>query len=119
MNGSNKFATADHFDVNRRTVMGTLLGTAALALPWREALAAREVVVANFGGDALAAYDKAWGEPFRAKHPGVKLVFDGSGPSSGKIKAMVESGSVKWDVCDRNLIAAQDLGYKGLLEPVD
>ena len=119
MNGSNKFATADHFDVNRRTVMGTLLGTAALALPWREALAAREVVVANFGGDALAAYDKAWGEPFRAKHTGVKLVFDGSGPSSGKIKAMVESGSVKWDVCDRNLIAAQDLGYKGLLEPVD
>jgi len=121
MDNTAKFATADHFDIGRRSLLwSTLLGAAALALPGARAFAAtREIVFANFGGDALAAYDKAWGEPFRAKYPGIKLVFDGSGPSSGKIKAMVESGSVKWDVCDRNLIGAQDLGYQGLLEPID
>lgn len=121
MENSTKFAMSDHFDSDRRSLLlTTLLGGAALVLPRDRALAAvREIVVANFGGDALTAYDKTLGEPFRAKHPGIKLIFDGSGPSSGKIKAMVESKSVKWDVCDRNLIGAQDLGYQGLLEPID
>ena len=120
MTHDSKFLTADHFPMDRRSLLMLGIGAAAFGLPSDRALAAaREIVVANFGGDALTAYDKAWGEPFRAKYPDITLAFDGSGPSSGKIKAMVESGSVKWDVCDRNLIAAQDLGYKGLLEPID
>jgi putative spermidine/putrescine transport system substrate-binding protein len=79
----------------------------------------KELVLVNFGGDAIKAFTAAWVEPFMAKNPGVKMVVDGSGPTSGKIKAMVESGSVTWDVVDRNLVAAVELGGQGLLDEID
>ncbi|MGY3585642.1 extracellular solute-binding protein [Bradyrhizobium sp. USDA 4350] len=42
-----------------------------------------------------------------------------TGPTPGKIKAMVESSNVAWDVADRNLLSALELGRQGLLEKVD
>ncbi len=78
-----------------------------------------EIVVVNWGGDAVTAHEKAWVSRFNQKFPDTKVIIDGSGPSSGKIKAMVESGKVTWDLCDRNNIAAIDLGRQGLLEEVD
>ncbi len=77
-----------------------------------------EIVVVNWGGDAVTAHKNAWASRYEAQNPGMKAIVDGSGPSSGKIKAMVESGSVTWDLCDRNNIAAVDLGRQGLLEEV-
>ena len=44
----------------------------------------------------------------RAPDQSAKALINGSGPSSGKIKAMVESGAVTWDVCDRTVPASQD-----------
>ena len=78
----------------------------------------KEMVVVNFGGDAVTAMTKAWAEPFN-KTSNIKAVIDGSGPTSAKIKAMVESGKVTWDCVDRNLISALELGRQGLLEKVD
>src|SRR4051794_29165539 len=78
----------------------------------------KEIVVVNFGGDAVGAMTKAWADPFN-KSSNVKAVIDGSGPTSTKMKAMVESGKVTWDVVDRNLIAALELGRQGLLEKID
>lgn len=78
-----------------------------------------ELVIVNWGGDAVEAHEKAWAARFEQANPGSKAIIDGSGPSSGKIKAMVESGKVTWDLCDRNNIAAIDLGQQGLLEEVD
>ncbi len=78
-----------------------------------------EIVVVNWGGDAVTAHKKAWVSRYNQKYPDTKVIIDGSGPSSGKIKAMVESGKVTWDLCDRNNIAAIDLGRQGLLEEVD
>jgi putative spermidine/putrescine transport system substrate-binding protein len=79
---------------------------------------AKEIVVVNFGGDAVPAMTRAWADPFN-KTSAVKAVVDGSGPSSAKMKAMVESGKVTWDVVDRNLIAGLELGRQNLLEKID
>ncbi len=106
---------------NRRAFLSALaiLGIAPEAFRLSPAYAqAKEIVVVNFGGDAVPAMTKAWAEPFN-KTSAVKAVVDGSGPSSAKMKAMVESGKVTWDVVDRNLIAGLELGRQGLLEKVD
>ncbi|MBM3570955.1 MAG: ABC transporter substrate-binding protein [Alphaproteobacteria bacterium] len=79
---------------------------------------AKEFVLANWGGDAVKAMDEAFGQSF-AKDKGVKFVIDSSGPSLGKIKAMVESRNVTWDVCDSGAGTSFDLGRQGLLEPID
>lgn len=78
-----------------------------------------EIVVVNWGGDAIEATKKAWVSRFNKKTPDTSVVINGSGPSSGKIKAMVESGKVTWDLCDRNNVGGIDLGRQGLLEEVD
>lgn len=79
----------------------------------------RELVLVNFGGDAIAAMNKAFVERFVRDNPDIKVAIDGAGPSSGKIKAMVESGRTTWDVCDRNLPASIELGMQNLLEKID
>jgi putative spermidine/putrescine transport system substrate-binding protein len=107
--------------VHRRRFLGALamLGVAPAGLRLTRAHAASdELVVVNWGGDALETYEKAWVGPFNAGSNG-KAILDGSGPSSGRIKAMVESGAVVWDVCDRNLPASIELGREDLLEKVD
>lgn len=81
--------------------------------------AAGELVIVNWGGDAVPAYDEIWAKPFNAANAGVKAMINGAGPTSGKIKAMVESGAVTWDVCDRTVPASVELGRQGLLEKVD
>jgi putative spermidine/putrescine transport system substrate-binding protein len=80
---------------------------------------AKEIVLANAGGDAAPAMQKVFAEPFMKAHPGTKVVVDGTYPSSAKIKAMVEAKYVTWDVCDRNLPASLELGQQGLLEEID
>ncbi|MBL8707064.1 MAG: ABC transporter substrate-binding protein [Rhodospirillales bacterium] len=80
---------------------------------------AKEVFIVNWGGDAVAAMTKAWAEPYMKTAGAAKAIVDGGGPSSAKIKAMVESGKVTWDVVDRNLIAALELGRQNLLEKID
>ncbi len=107
--------------VNRRAFLSTLavLGVSPALFRLTPAQAQpRELVVVNFGGDAVTAMTKAWADPYN-KTATLKAVIDGSGPSSAKMKAMVESGKVTWDVVDRNLIAALELGRQNLLEKID
>ncbi|WP_272007516.1 extracellular solute-binding protein [Roseovarius sp. ZX-A-9] len=108
--------------VHRRRFLSALgaLGVMPLALKFTPAHAASdELVVVNWGGDAQPAFQTIWADPFVASRDGLPTVVEGSGPSSGKIKAMVESQAVVWDVCDRNLPASIDLGQQDLLEKVD
>ena len=107
--------------VHRRRFLGALgvLGVTPLALRLTPAHAqSSELVIVNWGGDAVPAFESIWAAPF-ASASGMNAVVDGSGPTSGKIKAMVESNAVSWDVCDRNLPASIELGQAGLLEDVD
>jgi putative spermidine/putrescine transport system substrate-binding protein len=107
--------------VNRRSFLSTLavLGVSPALFRLTPANAqARELVVVNYGGDAVSAMTKAWADPYN-KTATLKAIVDGSGPNSAKMKAMVESGKVTWDVVDRNLIAAIELGRQNLLEKID
>jgi len=108
--------------VPRRQFLQTVaaLGISPLLFKMTPAYANQnELVIVNWGGDAVTAHKEAWAKRYEEKHQGMKAIIDGSGPSSGKIKAMVESGKVTWDLCDRNNVAAVDLGNQGLLEEVD
>ncbi|QQP92816.1 ABC transporter substrate-binding protein (plasmid) [Skermanella sp. TT6] len=97
------------------------VGAGLGALPFGSSPAAAkaaELVLCNFGGDAVAGMGEAWGKPFTAD-TGIPVRVDGGSPLAGKIKAMVESGSVSWDICDGDGFLCNQLGKQGLLEEVD
>ena len=109
--------------IDRRAVLklAAALGvTATLPLGTREAGAqAKEIVFVNWGGIANEAFGRFYGKPFEDKSPGVKVVMDSSGPSAGKIRTMVESKHVTWDICDSSAGSSILLGGQGLLEAID
>lgn len=104
----------------RQFALTALLGsTALLALRGSPALAQpKQLVLANWGGDATTAYATAYGEPFQ-KESGIALVQDGAGPTEGAIAAQVQSGKPAWDLVDVDAFSAQSLGKKGMLVPID
>jgi putative spermidine/putrescine transport system substrate-binding protein len=100
-------------------IAAMLIGGAPLALKAKGAwAAANELVFVNWGGDAMTAYDEAYGKAFLAE-AGVTVKQDGSGPTEGAIQAQVESGKPSWDIVDADPFSAQALGKKGLMEPID
>ena len=78
----------------------------------------KEIVVAHWGGDTGKAIDTSFIAPF-AKDSGLKAVNDGSGTAEGKIKAMVDSKNVIWDVIDTGVGTILALGKNGYLEKID
>ncbi len=105
----------DLAQIKRRTLLG-----AAASLPFaRMARAATpEVVLCNWGGDAIPAFTAAFVGPYAQKTGGT-LVLDGSGPTNGKVRAMVEAHSVSWDLCDSGVTGIAELAPRGLLTPID
>jgi putative spermidine/putrescine transport system substrate-binding protein len=107
--------------LSRRRFLQVLGALGAVgALPhWSEARAeVKEIVFCMWGGDAEDVYQRAWVEPYE-KATGISVVLDGSGPTRGKIRAMVESGHVTWDVCDSGLATQSSLGPEDMLVPID
>ena len=109
--------------LSRRDLLKGLaaLGLAATLAPafarLASAQARKEVVLANFGGDAVKAFTEAFVVPY--EKTGGKMVIDGSGPSNGKIKTMVEARNVTWDVADSGVAGTGELGPLGMLEEID
>ncbi|MBY8976736.1 ABC transporter substrate-binding protein [Rhodobacteraceae bacterium NNCM2] len=106
--------------LSRRQFAQMLIATGAVVAGGRQPVsaAAAEIVFCMWGGDAEKVYAEAWGAPFEAQS-GIPVYLDGSGPTRGKIRAMVEAGNVTWDVCDSGLGTQTSLGKEGMLEPVD
>jgi putative spermidine/putrescine transport system substrate-binding protein len=106
--------------MDRRTFLrgAGVVGVAAMLPVARARAASGEFVVANWGGKAKEAFEKAWSQPLK-QITGLTLVVDGSGPTLGKIRTMVESKSVIWDVCDTSVGGVMELGKAGLLEEID
>jgi putative spermidine/putrescine transport system substrate-binding protein len=77
----------------------------------------REIVFANWGGQAVQVFSGAYRQSLTDQ--GIKLSIDGSGPSAGKIRNMVEARHVVWDICDSGIGTTMELGNMGLLEPID
>ncbi|MBS0521886.1 MAG: ABC transporter substrate-binding protein [Proteobacteria bacterium] len=116
---------AEIMGLRRRTVLkgGAALGVGTLAVGAAgfgggAQAAPKEVVVANWGGDAVKAMTEAFVVPYE-KATGGKMVIDGSGPSNGKIKTMVLAKNVTWDLVDSGLAGTGELGPAGLLEEID
>ncbi|MCF4166309.1 extracellular solute-binding protein [Zavarzinia compransoris] len=107
--------------VNRRDFLSlcAILGASAAgaSLGGRKALAADEITISNFGGDAIKAYTDAWTAPFTAD-TGVNVAIDGAGPLPGNIKKMVDEKNVIWDVSDGDAFYGLQLG-PDYLEPID
>ena len=79
--------------------------------------AAKDMVFTSWGGTTQDAQKKAWVEPFE-KASGITVKLDGP-TDYGKLKAMVESGNVDWDVVDVEGDFAVAAAKAGLLEPLD
>ena len=121
---SNNFPQQNSSDFTRRRFIKTTLtgiaavGTGIIGFPALAVNKPKEIVHANWGGDALKCHDKFYGKPFTKKY-GIKVLIDGSGPLEGKIKAMAEKKNVIWDCVDADWWNSLRLGQQGLLEPID
>ncbi|MGU7775950.1 ABC transporter substrate-binding protein [Burkholderia sp. MR1-5-21] len=79
--------------------------------------AADPVVFTSWGGTTQSAQQKNWAQGFTAS-TGANVVMDGP-TDYGKLKAMVESGNVSWDVVDVEGDFAYAAQKAGLVEPID
>jgi putative spermidine/putrescine transport system substrate-binding protein len=94
------------------------VGTAALGVPAiARAQRGKSIVVVSFGGTYQEAQRKSYYQPFEAA-TGIKVVED-TIPTAAKIKAMVDSRNVTWDVCEVASTNALTLHKDGLLEDID
>lgn len=77
-----------------------------------------EVVVVTWGGVGTEMQRKAWFEPFE-KLCGIKVI-EAIGPDPTKLKAMVDTGTVEWDVLQSGRGSMLELLKQGdYLEPID
>ena len=74
------------------------LGTGAVGMPRLAGAQGKSIVVVSFGGTYQDAQRKCYYAPFAAAS-GVKVLED-TIPTTAKIKAMVDSKNVQWDVVE-------------------
>lgn len=93
-------------------------GAATSGLGFGNAFAATErITLANFGGDAIKAYNDAWTRQF-TQETGIGVELDGSGPLVGSVKKMIDENNVHWDIVDGDGMYGPILGSR-YLEPID
>jgi putative spermidine/putrescine transport system substrate-binding protein len=92
--------------------------TAALLAPVRPALAGDQLTITSWGGAYQASQRKAYFEPY-AKQAGVKITEEEYNGEIAKIRAMVESKSVSWDVVDVDSQTAIQSCAEGIVETID
>ena len=94
-----------------------VLSVGLLSLACQVTQAAASSRFARWGGTTQDAQKQSWADPY-SKNSGIKVVQDGP-TDYGKLKAMVESGNVQWDVVDVEADFALRAASEGLLEPLD
>jgi putative spermidine/putrescine transport system substrate-binding protein len=98
-----------HFSRRSLLKAAGLAGASALSLTGCAALGTQRenaVVFVSDGGEYQAAQRQAWLTPFQQQNPGLRLVEDVP-KNYAKLKAMVTSGNVQWDL----MTATGDFGY--------
>ena len=109
-------------EISRRALLAGLaaLGAAPMlgAVP-AGAQGSRNLVMVNWGGIANEGFGRFYGDPFVAANPGARVTQDSTGPSAGRIRSMVESRRVTWDLCDSSASSSFLLGGMNLLEKMD
>ena len=105
--------------IDRRAFVAGLAALGFAGAAGRAASAqANEIVIANWGGDAVRHFATAFG-PAVDRDLGLPLAVDGGGPSMGRIRTMVEANNTIWDICDSGAGDSLELGRLGMLEEID
>jgi putative spermidine/putrescine transport system substrate-binding protein len=105
--------------LSRRSFLAASGATALLHAYPREARAeTTELTIATWGAGEIKHLMAAFAKPFSSE-TGIRVLFDGAGPSEGKIKAMVDQGQVDWDLCDVDGYVAVRLANAGALSIID
>ena len=102
-----------------KTISAALLAAAGVVFLVAAAPAAdpAQVVIASYGGSFQDAQTKAFFEPY-AKATGAKVTGT-TGSGYAKVKAMVQSGKVTWDVVSAESSAYSNEVKDDLLQPID
>ncbi|MCC8960060.1 ABC transporter substrate-binding protein [Bradyrhizobium sp. Pear77] len=103
------------------TAVGALavVGLAAGALaPAKPAFAGDQLTIVSWGGALQAAERKAFFEPF-SKATRIKVTEDEFNGEAAKIRAMVETKTVSWDVANGYSSWVTQLCAEGVLETID
>lgn len=96
---------------------GCAAGTSPAEGPAEEGLNGTSMVYASYGGTTEEYTQQAWGDPFAAAS-GAEVIYD-SPVDLGKLRAMVESDSVEWDLLQAAYSLAYAPGYEELYEKID
>lgn len=105
--------------MQRRNVSLVLAGAAALGLLATNAAQAQDsITVVSWGGAYSESQRKAYHEPYMAE-TGVKIIEEEYTGDIAKMRAMVESGNVTWDVIDVDASTALAGCDQGFLEEID
>ncbi|QMV65715.1 ABC transporter substrate-binding protein [Pseudomonas berkeleyensis] len=100
-----------------KNTLHRVIGAAIIGLAATTAMASDSLNFVSWGGTTQDAQKSAWAEPF-TQETGIKVLQDGP-TDYGKLKAMVDSGNVQWDVVDVEADFALRAAREGLLEPLD
>lgn len=106
--------------MNKRTFAASAIAVSvvSVACGWSTlASAADTIVFTSWGGTTQASQQKNWAQPF-TQATGINVLMDGP-TDYGKLKAMVDSGNVTWDVVDVEGDFAYTAQKAGLIEPID
>ncbi|KRP93128.1 spermidine/putrescine ABC transporter substrate-binding protein [Bradyrhizobium pachyrhizi] len=96
-----------------------VIGLAAVALALaKPASAADQLTISSYGGAYQSSLRKAYFEPF-AKTTGIKITEDEFNGEIAKIRAMVESKTVSWDVVDIDPGQVVQLCADGTIQTID
>ena len=101
----------------KHALLGAFGMTLALGVTAPATAAEEAITFVSWGGTTQEAQKEAWAEPFTEK-TGIRVIQDGP-TNYGKLKSMVEAGSVSWDVVDVEGEFALRAAKQGLLEPMD
>ncbi|MET4046113.1 putative spermidine/putrescine transport system substrate-binding protein [Bradyrhizobium sp. RT6a] len=94
-----------------------LTGLVAVLLA-KPAFAGDQLTITSGGGSYQQAQRKAVFEPF-SKSTGIKIINDEYNYDSAKIRAMVQSKTVSWDVVNANPMTTIMLCNEGIIETID
>jgi putative spermidine/putrescine transport system substrate-binding protein len=105
--------------VSRREVLGALGSISALSLIGAKPVRASsgDLVFTSWGGTTQDAQKQAWATAFSSKS-GMNVLQDGP-TDYGKLKAMIDSGNVSWDVVDVEQDYGVWAGTAGQAEKLD
>jgi putative spermidine/putrescine transport system substrate-binding protein len=97
--------------------LAAIIAATLLSVPTTSAVAEETTLTyAGYGGALQKAEEAGWLNPYMKENPDVKIIYDNV--DYAKLKAMVESGDVVWDLAT----TAGDFGLKKdevLLEKID